>query len=143
MLQAAFPDALGAVAELEFDTEEAAPSGYDAFADLVQMAVREDPSLASVPTTSGMLLCCSCPSALDHLSLTICIAQPLLPICPDSFALAHLPLPFCPCPSAIAHLSLPVCFCPSASCPSALPHLSALHCACLNHSSSIGSLKPS
>ncbi|KAL3136502.1 Lipoyl synthase, chloroplastic [Trebouxia sp. C0009 RCD-2024] len=36
----------GAVAELEFDAEEAAPSGYDAFADLVQMAVREDPSLA-------------------------------------------------------------------------------------------------
>ena len=66
MLQAAFSDAHGATAELEFDTEEAAPSGYDAFADLVQMAVREDPSLASVASTSGTLL-----AALSHLPLPI------------------------------------------------------------------------
>ena len=45
----------GAVAELEFDTAEAAPSGYDAFADLVQMAVKEDPSLAH--TSNGMSMC--------------------------------------------------------------------------------------
>ena len=51
--QAEASESHGAVAELEFDTEEAAPSGYDAFADLVQMAVREDPSLASVASTSG------------------------------------------------------------------------------------------
>ena len=43
----------GAVAEIDFD-EEATSSGYDAFADLVQMAVREDPTLASVASTSGM-----------------------------------------------------------------------------------------
>lgn len=42
----------GAVAEIDFDSE-ASTSGYDAFADLVQMAVREDPSLASVASTSG------------------------------------------------------------------------------------------
>jgi len=42
----------GAVAEVDFDNE-ATTSGYDAFADLVQMAVREDPSLASVASTSG------------------------------------------------------------------------------------------
>ena len=42
----------GAVAEIDFDNE-ATSSGYDAFADLVQMAVREDPSLASVASTSG------------------------------------------------------------------------------------------
>lgn len=34
-----------AVAHIDFDVE-ATSSGYDAFADLVQMAVREDPSLA-------------------------------------------------------------------------------------------------
>ena len=43
----------GAVAEFDFDNE-ATSSGYDAFADLVQMAVREDPSLASVASTSGI-----------------------------------------------------------------------------------------
>lgn len=43
----------GAVAEIKFD-DEATSSGYDAFADLVQMAVREDPSLASVAPTSGI-----------------------------------------------------------------------------------------
>ncbi len=42
----------GAVAEIDFDIE-ATSSGYDAFADLVQMAVREDPSLASAAATSG------------------------------------------------------------------------------------------
>ena len=39
-----------AVAHLDYDVDydvEATPSGYDAFADLVQMAVREDPSLAN------------------------------------------------------------------------------------------------
>ena len=55
MLQAEAPEYNGAIADLQFDTEEAAPSGYDAFADLVQMAVREDPSLASVASTSGLL----------------------------------------------------------------------------------------
>ncbi|DBA80274.1 TPA: Lipoyl synthase, chloroplastic [Trebouxia sp. C0005] len=45
----------GAVAEIDFDSE-ASTSGYDAFADLVQMAVREDPSLASVASTSGQTL---------------------------------------------------------------------------------------
>ena len=54
-LQANVPEAYGAVAELDFDTDEATSSGYDAFADLVQMAVREDPSLASVASTSGKL----------------------------------------------------------------------------------------
>jgi hypothetical protein len=43
----------GAVAEIDFDNE-ATSSSYDAFADLVQMAVREDPSLASVASTSGI-----------------------------------------------------------------------------------------
>lgn len=41
---------LNAVAHLDYDVDydvEATPSGYDAFADLVQMAVREDPSVAS------------------------------------------------------------------------------------------------
>lgn len=42
----------GAIAEIDFD-DEAISSGYDAFADLVQMAVREDPTLASVASTSG------------------------------------------------------------------------------------------
>ena len=54
-LQAEASETRGPVAELEFDTEEAAPSGYDAFADLVQMAVREDPSLANVASSSGQL----------------------------------------------------------------------------------------
>jgi len=42
----------GAVAEIDFDIE-ATSSGYDAFADMVQMAVREDASLASAAATSG------------------------------------------------------------------------------------------
>ena len=45
----------GAVAELQFDDDAAAMSGHDAFAELVQMAVREDPSLASAASTSGLL----------------------------------------------------------------------------------------
>ncbi|KAL0050757.1 hypothetical protein WJX82_006510 [Trebouxia sp. C0006] len=45
----------GAVAEIDFDNE-ATSSRYDAFADLVQMAVREDPSLANVASTSGQTL---------------------------------------------------------------------------------------
>lgn len=53
--QAEAPESNGAIADLQFDTEEAAPSGYNAFADLVQMAVREDPSLASVASSSGLL----------------------------------------------------------------------------------------
>ena len=55
MPQAEALESHSAVAELQFDTEEAAPSGYDAFADLVQMAVREDPSLASIASSSGQL----------------------------------------------------------------------------------------
>lgn len=43
----------GAVAEIDFN-DEATSSGYDAFADLVQMAVREDPTLASVASISGV-----------------------------------------------------------------------------------------
>lgn len=61
VLQAQAPEYNGAIADLQFDTEEAAPSGYDAFADLVQMAVREDPSLASVASSSGLLSCIQTP----------------------------------------------------------------------------------
>ncbi len=45
-----------AVPEIDFDNDAATSSGYDAFADLVQMAVREDPSLASGASTSGIHL---------------------------------------------------------------------------------------
>ena len=44
-----------AIPEIDFDIdiEEATASGGDAFAELVQMAVREDPSLANLASTSG------------------------------------------------------------------------------------------
>ena len=48
------PSEYNAVAHIDFDVE-AGPSGYDAFADLVQMAVREDPSLADVAPGTCML----------------------------------------------------------------------------------------
>ena len=53
LMQAEPSETHGAVAELEFDAEELAPPSYDAFADLVQMAVREDPSLATAASSSG------------------------------------------------------------------------------------------
>ena len=49
------PSEYNAVAHIDYDIDydtEATPSGYDAFADLVQMAVREDPSLANVASGS-------------------------------------------------------------------------------------------
>ena len=48
------PSEYNAVAHIDFDVE-AGPSGYDAFADLVQMAIREDPSLADAAPGTGML----------------------------------------------------------------------------------------
>ena len=62
----------GAVAEIDFDNE-ATSSRYDAFTDLVQMAVREDPSLASVASTSGTQAVTLQSWTLDHNCSCVCI----------------------------------------------------------------------